>query len=69
MFRPQLEFWNCAQEIPFFRFVQRPAQGSQGAVGVAGRASETQHFDIVFCYLTSRMQVISLMASSRQPLP
>src|SRR5713226_4488676 len=44
-------FWNPADEIPFFCFVEHPAQRSQCTVGIRCRTAETEPFHIVFCYV------------------
>src|SRR5947208_15530898 len=51
MFPQQLEFWNFAEEIPFFCFVEHPAQSSQCTVGIGRRAAETEPLHIVLCYV------------------
>jgi hypothetical protein len=51
VFRPQLELWNPADQISFFRFVKHPAQRSKGTVGVRCRAAETESFHIILGYV------------------
>jgi len=51
MFLSSLNFGTFAEEIPFFCFVEHPAQSSHAQLVIRRRAAETEPFHIVLCYV------------------